>query len=177
MIVKCASTRFGSFEVRDESILTFPLGLLGFPEQQRYVILDHDTEAPFKWLQSVEEPALAFVIMDPALFHPAYHIDVPADALAEIKAREREDLALVVILTIPSDDPGRITVNLRGPLIICHKTKLGKQLVLSEDFPTRHPLFPVSGPSSSEMAQVSHSVECRVSPAGASHCSDIPVVR
>jgi len=159
--VKCTSTRFGSFEVRDESIVTFPSGLLGFPEQQRYVILDHDTEAPFKWLQSAEEPALAFVIMDPALFYPGYQIDVPADALAEIKAGEEEEPALVVILTIPSDDPGRITANLRGPLIISHQTKLGKQLVLSEDFPTRHALFPVSAFPSSEATQVSSPVGCQ----------------
>lgn len=160
--MKCTSTRFGSFDVRDESIVTFPSGLLGFPEQQRYVILDHDTEAPFKWLQSVEEPALAFVILDPTMFQPGYHVDVPADALAEIRAGEKEDLALVAFLTIPSDDPGRITANLRGPLVISHKTKLGKQLVLSEDFPTRHPLFPVSGPQMSEMTQTSPPVECRV---------------
>jgi len=162
-IVKCTSTRFGSFEVRAESILTFPSGLLGFPEQQRYVILDHDTEAPFKWLQSVDEPALAFVILDPTTFHSDYQVDVPSDAWAEIRCVEGEDIALVVILTIPSDDPGRITANLRGPLVISHKTKLGKQLVLSEDVPTRHPLFPVSGPPSSEMAQDdSHPAECRV---------------
>ena len=159
--MKCTSTRFGSFEVRDESILTFPSGLLGFAEAQRYVMLDHDTEAPFKWLQSVEEPSLAFVIMDPALFHPGYDIDVPADALAEIQCEGEEDLALVVILTIPSDDPGRITANLRGPLLISHKTKLGKQLVLSDDFPTRHPLFPISGPPSSERV-AAHPIECRV---------------
>ncbi|MBH0201269.1 MAG: flagellar assembly protein FliW [Nitrospira sp.] len=157
--MKSLSTRFGSLEVPDESIVTFPSGLLGFPEQQRYVILDHDTEAPFKWLQSVEEPSLAFVILDPAMVYQDYQIDVPADALAEIRAEERDDLALVVILTIPSDDPGRITANLRGPLVISHQTKLGKQLVLSETFPTRHPLFPVSEfPSSSQTA---HSVEYR----------------
>lgn len=160
--MKCASTRFGSFDVRDESIVTFPSGLLGFPEQQRYVILDHDTEAPFKWLQSVEEPALAFVILDPTMFQPGYHVDVPADALAEIRAGEKEDLALVAILTIPSDDPGRITANLRGPLVISHKTKLGKQLVLSENCPTRHPLFPVSRPQMSETPESSFAGECRV---------------
>jgi flagellar assembly factor FliW len=141
--------------------VTFPSGLLGFPEQQRYVILDHDTEAPFKWLQSVEEPALAFVILDPALFHPGYHIDVPADAWAEIKTVDREEVALVVILTIPSDDPGRITANLRGPLVISHKTKLGKQLVLTEDVPTRHPLFPVSVSPSHETSQAEVAAECR----------------
>lgn len=158
--MKCTATRFGSFEVRAESVLTFPSGLLGFTEHRRYVILDHDTDAPFKWLQSVEEPELAFVIMDPALFHPGYHVDVPADALAEIGAKEREDLALVVILTIPSDDPVRITANLRGPLVISHRTKLGKQLVLSEEFPTRHPLFPASGPLMSETPEAGLA-ECR----------------
>jgi flagellar assembly factor FliW len=141
--------------------LTFPSGLLGFPEQKRYVILDHDTEVPFKWLQSVEEPALAFVILDPALFHPGYQIDIPVDALAEISASEKEDLALVVVLTIPSDDPGRITANLRGPLILSHKTKTGKQLVLSEEFPTRYPLFPVSGAPVSETTQASIIADCK----------------
>ena len=158
--MKCTSTRFGSFEVSEDSIVRFPSGLLGFPEQQRYVILDHDTEAPFKWLQSVDEPGLAFVLMDPATFHPDYHIEVPADALAEIKEGQSDDLALVVILTIPSDDPGRITANLRGPLLISHSTKLGKQLVLSEEFPTRHPLFPAA-PSTTEAPTTVHpATEC-----------------
>ncbi|MFZ1805261.1 MAG: flagellar assembly protein FliW [Nitrospira sp.] len=159
--MKCASTRFGSFEVPSESLITFPSGVLGFPEQHRYVMLDHDTEAPIKWLQSVEEPELAFVILDPITFHSDYHVEVPADALVEIKAQVGEELAFAVILTIPSDDPGRITANLRGPLLISHKTKLGKQLVLSEEFPTRHPLFPVSGSPSPEPASTSPSVECK----------------
>lgn len=160
--MKCTSTRFGSFEVRSESLITFPSGVLGFPEQHRYVMLDHDTEAPIKWLQSVEEPELAFVILDPITFHSDYHVEVSADALVEIKAQAGEELAIAVILTIPSEDPGRITANLRGPLLISHKTKLGKQLVLSEEFPTRHPLFPVSGSPSPESASTSPSIECKV---------------
>ncbi len=159
--MKCSSARFGSFEVPDDRVLRFPSGLLGFPDQQRYVILDHDTEAPFRWLQSVEEPGLAFVILDPTTFYSDYHVDVPTDALAEVGGEEGEDLALVVILTIPSDDPGRITANLRGPLIISHKTKLGKQLVLSEEYPTRHPLFPVAGLSAAETSHAGLAAECR----------------
>jgi flagellar assembly factor FliW len=158
--VKCRSTRFGSFEIRDESILTFPSGLLGFPEQQRYVILDHDTEAPFKWLQSVDEPGLAFVILDPTIFHADYRVDVSADALTEIRDGEETDVALVVILTIPSDDPSRITANLRGPLVISHKTKLGKQLVLSDEFPTRYPLFPSVPPTDEAPTRIEPTAEC-----------------
>ena len=150
MITQCRSSRFGTLEINDDSVLTFPSGLLGFPESRRYVILDHDTEAPFKWLQSLDEPALAFVISDPDLLLADYHIQVPDDALAEVQGNEESDLATAVILTIPSEDPGRMTANLRGPLLMNQRTKLCKQLVLSDEFPTRHPLFPVTAPDSTQ---------------------------
>ncbi|MDH5668489.1 MAG: flagellar assembly protein FliW [Nitrospira sp.] len=150
-MMKYTSSRFGALDVVDESVLTFPSGMLGFPENRRYVLLDHDTAAPFKWLQSLEEPALAFVIMDPDLFLANdYRIDVSDDAMAEVQAGASDDLSTAVVLTIPSDDPGRVTANLRGPLLMNLRTKLCKQLVLSEEFPTRHPLFPATMPQSAE---------------------------
>lgn len=139
--MKFASTRFGDLEVSDDSILTFPSGILGFPDWSRYVILDHDTDAPFKWLHCVEESSLAFVIIDPACFHPNYRVELPAEVLAEVKGTEADGLTLAVILTIPSDDPGRITANLRGPLVLNPQTRLCKQMVLSDDYPTRYPIF------------------------------------
>ena len=158
--MKCRSTRFGSFEVSDDSIVRFPVGLLGFPESQRYVILDHDTEAPFKWLQSIDEPGLAFVILDPAIFHTDYRVSVPVDILAEMNGGKEEDLALAVILTIPSDDPAHITANLRGPLVMSQKTRLGTQLVLSEEYPTRFPLFPASSPKPSISLEPRSAAKC-----------------
>jgi flagellar assembly factor FliW len=158
--MKCHSTRFGTFNVEEDSILTFPCGLLGFHEFHRYVILDHDREAPFKWLQSLEEPALAFVIIDPGLFLDNYRIEVPREALSEVQGGETEAMATAVILTIPSDDPGRITANLRGPLLMNPRTKLCKQLVLSDEFPTRHPLFPTAAPHASVANQLAVTAEC-----------------
>jgi flagellar assembly factor FliW len=160
--VKCTSIRFGAFDVSDDRIIRFPAGLLGFPESQRYVILDHDTEAPFKWLQSLDEPGLAFVILDPVLFHADYHVSVPVDILAEMSNGKEEDLALAVILTIPSDDPARMTANLRGPLVMSHKTRLGTQLVLSEEYPTRYPLFPASPSQPSCFAESRPVAKCSV---------------
>jgi flagellar assembly factor FliW len=139
--MKCQSTRFGTFEVNDDTLLVFPSGILGFPEWSKYVLLDHDTEAPFKWLQCVEEPQLAFVILDPDFFKPDYQIEVSLDALIEIQKQDSDELSVVTILTIPSDDPTAVTANLRGPLVMNHRTRLCKQLVLSEDWPTRYPLF------------------------------------
>lgn len=139
--MKFSSTRFGALDVSDDSILTFPSGILGFPDWSRYVILDHDTDAPFKWLHCVEESSLAFVVLDPALFHANYRVEIPDEVLAEVKGTAADALTLAVILTIPSEDPCRITANLRGPLLMNPSTRLCKQMVLSDEYPTRYPIF------------------------------------
>jgi flagellar assembly factor FliW len=136
-----ASTRFGILNVPAETVLTFPSGLLGFPEWSRYVILDHDTDAPFKWLHCVEEASLAFVVIDPVLFNPNYQVPISSEARVEVEGSETEDLSLAVILTISSGDPSAVTANLRGPLLMNPRTRLCKQLVLTEDYPTRYPVF------------------------------------
>ena len=83
--MKFSSTRFGALEVSDTSILTFPSGILGFADWTRYVILDHGTDAPFKWLHCIEKSSLAFVVLDPVLFHANYRVEIPDDVLAEVK--------------------------------------------------------------------------------------------
>jgi flagellar assembly factor FliW len=135
------STRFGALNVPAEAVLTFPSGLLGFPDWTRYVILDHDTDAPFKWLHCVEEASLAFVVIDPALFNENYQVAISQEARFEVEGNESDELILAVILTIPSDDPSSVTANLRGPLLMNPRTRLCKQLVLTEDYPTRSPVF------------------------------------
>jgi len=137
-----ASTRFGPLDVPADALLTFPSGLLGFPDWTRYVILDHDTDVPFKWLHCAEEASLAFVIIDPALFNEHYQVTISPEARGEVEGNEADELGLAVILTIPSDDPSAVTANLRGPLLMNLRTRLCKQLVLSDDYPTRYPIFP-----------------------------------
>ncbi|MBH0180006.1 MAG: flagellar assembly protein FliW [Nitrospira sp.] len=156
MTIQCRSSRFGMLDIDDDSVLTFPSGLLGFPESRRYVMLDHDTEAPFKWLQSLDDPAVAFVIIDPDLLLTDYHIGVSGDVLVEVQGSEEDELTTAVILTIPSEDPGRMTANLRGPLLMNQRTKLCKQLVLPDEFPTRHPLFPTTASDSMQCLAQSH---------------------
>jgi flagellar assembly factor FliW len=152
-----ASTRFGTVDVPRESLLTFPSGLLGFPEWTSYVILDHDTDAPFKWLHCVEESSLAFVVIDPALFNPNYQVEISPEARFEVEGNETDELSLVVILTVPSDDPTAMTANLRGPLLMNPRTRRCKQLVLTEDYPTRYPVF--AAPTQAEHSQALTSAE------------------
>ena len=92
----------------------------------------------------METPELAFVVLDPVFFKPDYQIQIPLDALIEIQKQDSDEVSVVAILTIPSHDPSAVTANLRGPLVMNHRTRLCKQLVLSEELPTRYPLFPAA---------------------------------
>ncbi len=140
--MKIMTSRFGEIEFRDEVKLTFTSGIIGFPNATQYVILDHDREVPFKWLQSVDEGTLAFVIMDPTLFKPDYRVTVEPEELAELRAAEGDELIVFVILTIPSADYRRITANLQGPVVVNRRTRLAKQIILREEWTTRYPVFP-----------------------------------
>ena len=101
---------------------------------------------------------------DPSAFN---HIALDKSSLAAIEQRLRNitfgqtrlDLS-DKILTIPSEDPGRITANLRGPLLFNTRTRLCKQLVLSDDVPTRYPLFPVPSPERDEVKQPLSTAAC-----------------
>lgn len=123
-------------------ILHFPGGLLGFPDTKDYVIFDHDQDVPFKWLQAADEPALAFLIMDPCLVLPDYQVDVQEQDLRDLRVTHIGDLSTFVILTVPGGDPTQMTVNMRGPILVNEANRWAKQIVLgSSPYHTRHALF------------------------------------
>jgi flagellar assembly factor FliW len=139
--VQIDTTRFGAMEIEEQLLLHFPKGLLGFPERRDYIIFDHDREVPFKWLQAVDDPELAFVIMDPCLFAPNYRLDVQPQDLQELRVNDLGDLIVFVLVTIPPSDPAQMTANLQGPVLVNAENRWAKQLVLSNSlYHTRHPL-------------------------------------
>ena len=70
------STRFGRLNVDDDRVMTFPNGLLGFPSYTRFALIQTGQENYFFWLQSVDEPNLAFVVTDPSLFFKDYEVPI-----------------------------------------------------------------------------------------------------
>ena len=136
--MKVDSIRFGTLEVKEKDILTFPEGLVGFAACKKFFIYNKDKNLPFFWLQSIENPKLAFVIADPALFFPDYKISARRQELAVIDAKNTKNLIICVIISI-SRDPFRMTANLQGPLVINTANHKGKQLVLVDtNYNTRH---------------------------------------
>jgi flagellar assembly factor FliW len=121
---------YGEIDVDDRQRVEFPSGLLGFEKFQEYVLLDA-RQKPFIYLQSLEVPDLAFILIDPFLFRPDYSVDVNDENLAEIGLEGPEDAVVFAIVTAPADG-GPITANLMGPVIVSKSKRRGMQSVLAD---------------------------------------------
>ena len=76
--MKVETTRFGKVTFDESGIILFPEGIPGFTDQKRYVLLEVSEYAPLKWLQSIDEAWLAFVIVDPLDLLDEYNIHIVA---------------------------------------------------------------------------------------------------
>ena len=137
------TTRFGEIECPEEIIMSFPDGVLGFPEDRHFILLEHDHEgSPFKWLQSLDNPSLAFIVIDPLSVDEAYRCEIDIDTARRIGTESPADCALMSIVNIPRDNPINMTVNLKAPLVVNVENRTGRQIVLSSNvYAIGTPLF------------------------------------
>jgi flagellar assembly factor FliW len=134
--------RFGEIKIDASKILTFQEGVIGFGKQQRYVLLPFAEGTPFELMQAVDEPNLAFVLINPFLFHPNYQFDVTDEDLESIQVKDIKEVVIRVIVTLPTEIK-QMTANLQGPILINEAKLLGKQIVLvGPEYPLRHPILP-----------------------------------
>lgn len=140
--MEIVTSRFGPLEIPDEHILTFQSGLIGFNQHTQYSLLGDGRGVGYQWLQSLDDGNLAFVVVQPGLIKPDYHVEIQDDALHEIDFQEGDDVVVLSILTIPPNQPEKATANLQGPLVINASRNKGKQIILNESYPIRYPLIP-----------------------------------
>lgn len=140
--MKIQTTRFGELEIDSKDMITFPRGILGFEGLTRYCLIRPESNLPFGYLQSLDDPDLTFVVVDPQSFWPDYRVEVEPPEVADLEISNPEDVAVLAIVTIPQD-ARKMTANLQGPLLINTANRKAKQVVLSGDrYTTRHRLFP-----------------------------------
>ncbi|MDP8246462.1 MAG: flagellar assembly protein FliW [Candidatus Hinthialibacter antarcticus] len=137
-MIEFETTRFGSITIPETDVLDLPEGLVGFNLYHRFTILKDPEQEPFLWLQSLNEPDLAFVVVNPFLFFPGYEIKVKNSDLASIGLDDLAKAEVLTIVTIPTN-PMDLTTNLRGPMVVNVEDKVAKQFVLIDDrYNTKH---------------------------------------
>ncbi|MDR1040980.1 MAG: flagellar assembly protein FliW [Deltaproteobacteria bacterium] len=143
-MLKVTTQRFGEMEIPAESVVTVLGGIIGFPDLTRYVLIQRPHDAPFYWLQCLDDPTLALVLVNPVLFKADYDPALPAGVIQELGAAA-EGITLFAIVTIPQGRPQDMTANLLGPLAMNPATRKARQLVLDDRLYThRHPIIPAS---------------------------------
>ena len=130
---------FGVIDVNEKEALHFPAGIPGFENVKQYILLGkQENESPFFWLQSLDNPELAFVVVDPFYIKDDYYVDVDDEEIEEIHIEDKENILILAIVTIP-EDITKMTVNLKAPVLINLKNNMGKQVVMKDDtFPVKY---------------------------------------
>lgn len=142
--MKIQSTRFGTIEIIEEDILHFPLGIPGFLNEKEFILLPHGEDSPFSFLQSIKEPNLSFLLVDPFAFYKDYEFKLDEILVKEMELTEDNPPQVLVIATV-KEDIKDMTVNLQAPIIFNPKKREGRQIIIEQSpYSIRQKLFPES---------------------------------
>lgn len=130
---------FGKLEIDEQEILNFVSPIYGYEGLGKYILLSDDEVGPgIMWLQSVENPLICFILVDPDEFGLDYYPELPQDVYGLLSIKD--EMALRLIAVVP-DSYNDTTVNLKSPIVINPKEKTAAQVILDADYSIREPLF------------------------------------
>jgi flagellar assembly factor FliW len=139
-MIRVHTTRFSDIEVAEDRIISFPEGLIGFEEHKQFALITRG-DSPFVWLQSLKDPALAFVAADPLAFVPDYRPDIDEDTVLSLGAGSEAEVRYLAIAVVPQD-PTETTLNLQAPIAVNPATRVARQVVtMNPAHPLKFRLF------------------------------------
>ena len=143
--MKLATRIFGEVEIDDSKIISFPNGIIGFPDLKKFILMYDEEKGTdtIKWLQSIDEPSFAMPVMDPLIVCPDYKPEVDVSITEDVGDLQNEDLLVLVTVTVPHDLK-QMTVNLMGPFIINVKDMKAVQTIIdNDDYPVKFPIYEI----------------------------------
>jgi len=120
-------TKLGDREVARDSVLYFPHGLIGLDDKREFVLIPVRDNSPFLLLQCVTDAGLGLLVADPFPFLPDYNIKLEQAEKKILRVENLRQIAVLVTVTIPKNNPQGTTLNLSGPIILNTKARLGLQ--------------------------------------------------
>ncbi|MFP6887260.1 MAG: flagellar assembly protein FliW [Opitutales bacterium] len=120
--------------------VSLPQGLFGFPEIRSMELVFDKAELPFMWLREQKQDGLAFVVLEPSGVVPSYSVEISDADVQVIGITGSDDTMILNIVTISPEHPGKISLNLVGPIIVNRLTLVAKQCIINnhEEFSARH---------------------------------------
>ena len=122
---------FGEVTIEEDKIITFPGGIIGFPDLTQFALL-HDEDdgiATIHWLQSLQEPGFAMPVMDPLIVKEDYNPEVNDELLEGFSVPHELE---------------KMTVNLKGPIVINSSNKKACQVIVEgEGYKVKFPIYDI----------------------------------
>ena len=135
-----ASERLGELSVDEMSVVELPAGIIGFPEYRRYALVAADEDGLYTWLQSLDEPSLAFLAVVPTPFFADYAPVIADEDCFRLGLGSSRDAQLLCLVTLAEQS---VTANLLGPIVLNVRTRTARQVVLNDPrLSTRMPIVP-----------------------------------
>ena len=119
---------FGTVVIEQSKTISFVEPIFGFEDYLEYVLI---TEKEFGegiiWMQSLIEPDLCFILIDPQLTYPDYSPELPAGIKEQLSAKgiNNPDFWTIAVLR---EDFTNSTINLKSPILIDAKLDLPRRL-------------------------------------------------
>jgi flagellar assembly factor FliW len=140
------SKYFGKVGYDPDSEVEFPLGLPGFEQERRFVLIEQTFNRPIVFLQSLSRPELCFVTLPVQTIVPGYRLQLGQEDLAVLGVEEcwrpEDESALLrlAIVSLAENEPP--TANLLSPIIVHCRNRLAVQVIQSDSpYSHRHPLY------------------------------------
>ena len=120
--------------------VSLPQGLFGFPDIRSMELVFDKEELPFMWLREQVQDGLAFVVLEPGGIVQNYAVEISDADIQILGISGSEDTMILNIVTISSEHPGKISLNLVGPIIVNRTTLVAKQCIINnhEELSARH---------------------------------------
>lgn len=132
------TTRFGNINIKKESIISIPNGLIGFENEKEFILIPSQKNQLLGWLQSTKNPSIAFVVANPYDFYNNYEFNMENEDVDDLLISEVNEVCVLTIIVVPQKIE-EITANLLAPIVINTKNKQGKQIILkSNKYQTKH---------------------------------------
>ncbi|HEX5803465.1 MAG TPA: flagellar assembly protein FliW [Azospira sp.] len=122
--------------VNPDAVFSFPQGLVGFEDSRRFTLFHEEGKPTVFWLQSLDDPGLAFSVVQPESIDLQYEMELSDEDCALIDLKDPAEVVVVVILYREAADNGQIAANTRSPLVLNTRSRLGMQKILREFHPT-----------------------------------------
>lgn len=131
----------GTIEYKEEEIIYFKKGIPGFQNLKKFVLFPVEENDFFSVLHSVEDNNIGFIVVSPFNVKKDYEIELNDTVLKELNIKEEKDVSIFNTVTLNSEI-SKITSNLKAPVVINIKDRLGEQIILNDDkYEIKYPLF------------------------------------